>query len=90
VAENNIATCLVFQNKAGKAIEILMDMIKKNGLNITEQVIGNLFAFYEVFYPSSDKDNMPNILNDRKDDLIKICSKRSKDAVMASHYFASK
>ena len=84
-----MATCLVFQNRAGQAIEILNDLIKKNGLNITEQVLGNLFAFYEVFYPSADRDTtLPNILTDRKTELVRICAKRSKDAVRASTYLS--
>jgi hypothetical protein len=55
VAANNIATCQVFLNNTGKAIETLRELIKmENGKqNITEGLVSNLMAFYEVFYPSS-------------------------------------
>lgn len=88
VAENNMATCMVFQNKAGQAIDMLNDLIKKNGLNITEQMLGNMFALYEVHYPVPDKDcPAANVLNEKKNELLKSCDKRSKDAVISSPFF---
>ena len=64
---------------------MLTDLIKKNGLNITEQILANLFAFYEVHYPVPDKDcSGPNLLNEKKDELMKSCNKRSKDSVVKS------
>lgn len=89
VAANNIATCQVFLNNTGKAIETLRDLIKmENGKQkITEGLVSNLMAFYEVFYPSS-ADVFPNILENQKNDLIEILNKKGpKDAVLTSIHF---
>ena len=77
VAANNIATCQVFCNQAGRAINILMDLIKSDRkANINEQVISNMMSFYEVYYPAT--------VADHKNILVDICSKSSKDAVNAA------
>ena len=79
VAANNIATCQVFCNQTGRAIEILTDLIKSDRkANINEQVISNMMSFYEVYYPAT--------VADHKNTLVDICSKSSKDAVNAAIY----
>ena len=79
VAANNIATCQVFCNQTGRAIDILMDLIKGDRIaNLNEQVIANLMSFYEVYYPAT--------VSDHKKTLLDICSKSSKDAVNAAMY----
>lgn len=55
IASNNMAVCSIFINQTQKAIDTLTDLIKSNGkIHITEQVINNLMAFYEVHYPTSE------------------------------------
>lgn len=89
VAANNIATCQVFLNNTGKAIETLKDLIKMDGAKykINEDMVSNMMVFYEVYYPSS-ADVSPNILENQKNDLIEILNKKGlKDAVLSTINF---
>lgn len=90
MASNNIAVCCIFINQNQKAIDTLTELIKTNSKsNVTEQLVSNLIAFYEVHYPASEKTG-PSILQEQKSALLETCMKRgTKDAVMASNHFAS-
>ena len=63
---NNLATCQVFCNQTGRAIEILSELLKgdRKG-NLNEQIISNMMSFYEVFYPAT--------VTDHKSALVDIC-----------------
>ena len=65
IASNNLAVCSIFINQTQKAIDTLQDLIKNDGkMHITEQVVSNLMAFYEVHYPcSSDKEKDRQLKN---------------------------
>lgn len=68
IASNNLAVCSIFINQTQKAIDTLTDLIKSNGkMNITEQVVNNLMAFYEVHYPTSETKD-PNEIAARNTD----------------------
>ena len=70
---------LRFCNQAGKAIDLLTEMMKNDRrANINEQVIYNMMSFYEVQYPAT--------VAVQKNALVEICSKSSKDAVNAVIY----
>lgn len=79
VAANNLATCKIFLNKVGEAIQILEDLIKTDPVkNINEQVVQNLVSMYDIHYAHNP--------NDKKAILAEYCSKNSKDSVNAAVY----